>query len=55
MNLNPELKGAERAGSFVVGVALMVYASIGSFDSAAARPVLVVLGMMFVIGGFGGT
>ena len=55
MNLDPRLGGAERIMNGIVGAALVAFALLGSFDKMPLRVVLVAVGLVFIVGGFGGT
>ena len=55
MNIDPNLKRADRIGSVVIGAFVAGYAIFGQFDHTWVRVVLGVLGAAFVAGGLGGT
>jgi hypothetical protein len=55
MNLNPKLGRAERIMNVVVGAALVVYAFLGPLEKMPLQVVIGGLGLVFVVGGFGGT
>ena len=55
MNLDPRMGTVDRIGNVVIGVAVTAYAVLGGLDAMAVRAVLVVLGIVLVIGGVGGT
>lgn len=55
MNLNPALSRIDRIVNLVGGIGIVAYASLGDFDHAWVRMSLAVLGVVFVVGGIGGT
>lgn len=55
MNIDPNLKKADRIGSVIIGAFVAGYAIFGELDHAWIRVVLGVLGAAFVVGGLGGT
>ena len=55
MNTNPKLTGADRIGNGLIAVGLIAYAVLGTFEQSWVRAVLVMLGLVFGIGGIGGT
>lgn len=55
MNLDPTLRGSDRIGSLVIGVALVAYALLGDLDRVLVQAALVILGLTLAAGGFGGT
>jgi len=55
VNLNPKLGRTDRIINGVVGAALVILAILGSFDKMPLRVVLVAVGLVFIVGGFGGT
>ncbi|MBT8461518.1 MAG: hypothetical protein KJO44_03270 [Gemmatimonadetes bacterium] len=55
MNLNPKLGRTERVTNVAVGAALIVSAFLGLFDKMPLRVLIGGLGLVFVVGGFGGT
>ena len=55
MNLNPKLGRTDRILNGVIGAAFVVFALLGSFDKMPLRVVLVAVGLVFIVGGFGGT
>ena len=55
MDINPTLKGTDRVVNAVTGTALIAYALSGGLDKPWLQGAVVVLGLVFVIGGLGGT
>jgi len=55
MNLNPSLGRIDRIGSLVVGAGLLVYTFLGGVDKIWLRGICAGLGLVFTIGGIGGT
>ncbi len=55
MKLDPVLSKPERFGSLVMGLAAIGYAVLGGIDALWLRAVLIALGIVFVVGGIGGT
>ena len=55
MNLDPKLGRIDRAGSLAIGVGLAAYAILGGLDQSWLRVSVVILGLMFAVGGVGGT
>ncbi len=55
MNLDPLLSKFDRIVNLLGGVGIVAYASLGDFDHAWVRMSLAVLGVVFVVGGIGGT
>lgn len=54
MKLNPRLNQLERIGSTVIGVGMLVLAFLG-IDQLWIRIALSLLGIVFIVGGLGGT
>ncbi len=55
MNLDPKLGRIDRITNVVVGAALVAYAFFGSLDKIPVQVAVVGIGLVFVVGGFGGT
>jgi hypothetical protein len=55
MNLNPTLGRTERITNVVVGAALIMYAFLGPLEKMPLQVVIGGFGLVFVVGGFGGT
>lgn len=55
MKLNPTLNNVERVANFLMGAGAIAYAFLGTIEHSWARAILVVLGILFLIGGIGGT
>ena len=55
VNLDPKLGRTDRIMHGVIGAAMVVFALLGSFDKMPLRVVLGAAGLVFIVGGFGGT
>ena len=55
INLDPKLGRIDRVTNVVVGAALVAYAFLGSLDKIPVQVAVVGIGLVFVVGGFGGT
>jgi len=55
VDLDPKLGRTDRIINGAVGAALVIFALLGSFDKMPLRVVLVAAGLVFIVGGFGGT
>jgi len=55
MKLDPKLGRTDRITNVVVGAALVVYAFFGPLEKMPLQVVLVGIGLVFIVGGFGGT
>jgi hypothetical protein len=54
MNLDPKLGRTDRITNVVLGAALVMYAFWG-LDRIPVQVVVVGIGLVFIVGGFGGT
>ena len=54
MNLDPKLGRTDRITNVVLGAALVMYAFWG-LDKIPVQVVVVGIGLVFIVGGFGGT
>lgn len=55
MKLNPKMDKGDRIGSVIGGIGMVVYALISDFDRSWVRIIPIVVGVAFMVGGFGGT
>ena len=55
MKLDPKLGRTDRITNVVIGAALVVYAFLGPLDKLPLQVVVVGIGLVFIVGGFGGT
>ena len=55
MNLDPKLGRIDRIGSLALGAGLVGYAILGGFDQSWLRVLVAILGLVFAVGGLGGT
>lgn len=55
MNLDPALGRSDRIVNVVGGTGIVAYALLGDFDHAWIRAAMVIVGVLFVVGGLGGT
>lgn len=55
MKLDPRLGRTDRITNVVIGAALVVYALLGPLEKMPLQIVLAGIGLVFIVGGFGGT
>ena len=55
MNLDPKLGKIDRIVSFVMGAGLVGYSILGGLDQSWLRVSVAILGLLFAVGGIGGT
>jgi len=55
MNLDPKLGRTDRITNVVIGAALVVYAFLGPLEKMPLQIVVMGIGLVFIVGGFGGT
>ena len=55
MKLDPKLGRTDRITNVVIGAALVVYAFLGPLEKLPLQVVVVGIGLVFIVGGFGGT
>lgn len=55
MNLDPKLGTIDRVTNVVIGAALLAYAFFGPLEKIPLQVAVVGAGLVFIVGGFGGT
>lgn len=55
MNLDPKLGRTDRITNVVIGAAFVVYAFFGPLEKMPLQIVVMGIGLVFIVGGFGGT
>lgn len=55
MNINPVMNNRDRIVNLLIGVAVIASAFLRDFDREWVRGATIVLGIVFVVGGVGGT
>jgi hypothetical protein len=55
MKLDPKLGRTDRITNAVIGAAFVVYGFFGPLEKIPLQVVVVGIGLVFIVGGFGGT
>jgi len=55
MKLDPKLSRTDRITNVVIGAALVAYAFLGPLEKVPVQIVVMGIGLVFIVGGFGGT